>query len=444
MTFTQTGYTDLLSENEARNELILSELAQVYYLARRIHERLPQHVPLEDLVHAGVLGLIEAVRKYNPSKNASLKSFASFRIRGAILDSLRALDWGSRPLRKKGRNVAESITRLANKLGRQPTEDEVAADLDLEVSELHTLLRRLDGLHIVGQMVGSRFDDSETQDLIESAPADENESPFEICLALRKKRLPDSGHQDAFRKRAAGHFPLLPRRADHAGGRGSNGPGRIAGVTDSLAGHHQASCCHPADATRRGHLQVTLWRLPLKHHPGRRKLRPRQPAVMRPEQVQPCDFRLVGGVDQARLAPLVIATESFAPRFSQALHSRLGLTCETTLQSSEQMPCQRFLARWTVRIWSPCKSDRNWGRRPKRRCCRLTPCCCFQWWIGCSEAAVVRVTLRAKSLRSKIRLPKTSCARFVRTATRMAEFQRCGVDGNATTARSAENIFCQR
>jgi RNA polymerase sigma factor for flagellar operon FliA len=78
--------------------------------------------------------------------------------------------------------VAESITKLANKLGRQPTEDEIAADLDLEVAELHTLLRKLDGLHIVGQMVGSRFDDSESQDLIESAPADENQSPFEICL----------------------------------------------------------------------------------------------------------------------------------------------------------------------------------------------------------------------------------------------------------------------
>ncbi len=115
----------------------------MYYLARRIHERLPQHVPLEDLVHAGVLGLIEAVRKYNPNKNASLKSFASFRIRGAILDSLRALDWGSRPLRKKGRNVAESIAKLANKLGRQPTEDEMAADLDLEVSELHTVIAEI-------------------------------------------------------------------------------------------------------------------------------------------------------------------------------------------------------------------------------------------------------------------------------------------------------------
>jgi RNA polymerase sigma factor for flagellar operon FliA len=178
MTFTQAGY---LLENDARNRLILSELSQVYYLARRIHERLPQHLLLEDLVHAGVLGLIEAVRKYNPNKNASLTKFASFRIRGAILDSLRALDWGSRPLRKKGRNVEESITKLANKLGRQPDQDEIAADLDLEVSELHTLLRRLDGLRIVGQIVGPRFG-FETQDLIESAPADEKESPFELCL----------------------------------------------------------------------------------------------------------------------------------------------------------------------------------------------------------------------------------------------------------------------
>ena len=182
MTFQQAAYAGIVPENEARNELIMSELSQVYYVARRIHERLPQHVPFEDLVNAGVLGLIEAVRKYNPQKNASLKSFASFRIRGAILDSLRALDWGSRPLRRKGRSVAESITKLAHQLGRQPMEAEIAADLDLEVSELYNLLRRLDGLHIVGQLAGSRFDDSEPLDLIESAPADKDESPFELCL----------------------------------------------------------------------------------------------------------------------------------------------------------------------------------------------------------------------------------------------------------------------
>jgi len=182
MTLPTTSYMEASPEHEARNQLILSELSQVYYLARRIHERLPQHVPLEDLIHAGVIGLIEAVGKYNPNRNASLKSFAAFRIRGAILDSLRAQDWGSRPLRRKARGISESISRLANKFGRQPTEEEIAADLKIEVAELHKLLRRLDGLHLVGQTTGSRFDDAEEQDLIANAPADEDESPFEICL----------------------------------------------------------------------------------------------------------------------------------------------------------------------------------------------------------------------------------------------------------------------
>src|ERR1051326_4539424 len=163
MNYPPTGYADMVPETEARNQLILSELSQVYYVARRIHERLPQHVPFEDLVHAGVIGLIDAVRKYNPKKNASLKSFASFRIRGAILDSLRAQDWGSRPLRRKGRSVSESITKLSNKLGRQPTEEEIAFDLEMEVSELQALLRKLDGLHLVGQMVRSEEHTSELQ-----------------------------------------------------------------------------------------------------------------------------------------------------------------------------------------------------------------------------------------------------------------------------------------
>ncbi len=176
------GYSEVPTERDARNQLILSELPQVYYLARQVHERLPQHVEFQDLVHAGVIGLIEAVGKYNPRNNASLKSFAAFRIRGAILDSLRAQDWASRPLRRKEKGVTETITRLTGELGRQPHEEEIAADLKIEVAELHSLLQRLDGLHLVGQVTGSRFDDSEPQDLIANAPADPDESPFELCL----------------------------------------------------------------------------------------------------------------------------------------------------------------------------------------------------------------------------------------------------------------------
>jgi len=188
MTLTQGNYTAHVSETDVRNELVLSELPHVYSLARQIHQNLPQHILLEDLFHVGVLGLIEAAGKYNPNKNVSLKSFASFRIRGAIFDSLRSLDWGTRRVREKGRDVAESVAKLVNKLGRQPAQEEIAEDLDLKISELHALQSRLHSLNIMGQSE-SRFDDSESIDLIESAPDDKKGSPFEQCLISERSDL---------------------------------------------------------------------------------------------------------------------------------------------------------------------------------------------------------------------------------------------------------------
>jgi RNA polymerase sigma factor for flagellar operon FliA len=186
MTFTQGNYAAHVSETDVRNELVLSELPHVYSLARQIHQNLPQYILLEDLVHVGVLGLIEAAGKYNPNKNVSLKSFASFRIRGAIFDSLRSLDWGTRRVREKGRDVAESVAKLVNKLGRQPAQEEIAKDLDLKISELHALQSRLHSLNIMGQ---TRSDDSESIDLIESAPDDKKGSPFEQCLISERSDL---------------------------------------------------------------------------------------------------------------------------------------------------------------------------------------------------------------------------------------------------------------
>jgi RNA polymerase sigma factor for flagellar operon FliA len=175
-----------VDEEEDREQRILTELPQVYYIARRIHERLPQHVSLEDLVHAGVIGLIEAVRSFDPSKSVSLKSYAKFRIRGAILDSLRELDWGSRPLRLKGRQLEEAISTLSKKLGRQPEGQEIAAELGITMDELHAIAHRIDGAILVGRQVSSMYDRSQERDLIESAPSRE-ENPFELCVRTEAK-----------------------------------------------------------------------------------------------------------------------------------------------------------------------------------------------------------------------------------------------------------------
>jgi RNA polymerase sigma factor FliA len=123
-------------------------LPTVRFIARRIHERLPQHVPIEDLYNAGVLGLLDAFGRFDPSQQVKFRTFAQFRIRGAILDSLRALDWSPRDLRRKGRAVEQAIQALIGQLQRSPTGVEIAQKLNMPLVAYQQLLGELKGLEI--------------------------------------------------------------------------------------------------------------------------------------------------------------------------------------------------------------------------------------------------------------------------------------------------------
>jgi RNA polymerase sigma factor for flagellar operon FliA len=164
-----------------RERLLTDHLPDVRYIAQRIHDRLPGHVPLEDLVHAGIVGLIEAVDRFDPSKHTQLATYAKFRIRGAILDSLRAADWSPRSLRKRARALAEANRTLSGELGRAPSEAELAERLSLSLSEFQQLLTELNGLNL-GSL--ESFSDGESQD--EEAAAyrqnGQEEDPFGMCL----------------------------------------------------------------------------------------------------------------------------------------------------------------------------------------------------------------------------------------------------------------------
>ncbi len=177
----ELAYQSTQYDMSERDRLIMEELPQVHYIAARIRERLPQNVAFEDLVTAGVLGLIEAINNFDPSKSVQFKTFAKFRIRGAIVDSLRELDWGSRLLRRKSREIDEATARLEARLGRQPSEQEIADEMKIDLNELYTLLSKLDGLFLVSQQVSASFDRSETHDLIENARSCSDDS-FDICL----------------------------------------------------------------------------------------------------------------------------------------------------------------------------------------------------------------------------------------------------------------------
>ena len=189
MTTAELAYRASSENMDERNELVLRELPQVYYVAARIRERLPKHVEMEDLVQAGVIGLLEACRSYDCSKDAQFTTFAKFRIRGAILDSLRKLDWGSRTLRRKGREITSSMAKLEAELGRPPSEEEVAKEMQVGLDELQATMTQLDGLYLVGQRSSPSHDHTETYDLIESAPSSEEDNPFNQCLEGERKAL---------------------------------------------------------------------------------------------------------------------------------------------------------------------------------------------------------------------------------------------------------------
>ena len=172
----------------AREHLLLEALPQVRFIARRIHGHLPRHVPLEDLVNAGVLGLMEAVHKFDPAKNVALKSYAKYRIRGAILDSLRELDWSPRLLRRRGRQLEQAREKLHAQLGRPATETELAATLNIELADLHRLLTDLRGLE-VGSLQAEFSEDGYEQGTVNQLCNSAEKDPLELCLQSEMKAL---------------------------------------------------------------------------------------------------------------------------------------------------------------------------------------------------------------------------------------------------------------
>jgi RNA polymerase sigma factor for flagellar operon FliA len=163
-----------------QEKVLLEHLPIVRFLARRIHERLPQHVDIEDLISAGVVGLMDAFAKFDPAKKVQFRSYAQFRIRGAILDSLRTLDWSPRELRRKGRAVEEAIRVLTARLGRAPGEHEVAAEMGLELDDYQQLLGDLKGLEI-GTLHVEHSEDSGEEELA-YVPGRPEEDPLFRCL----------------------------------------------------------------------------------------------------------------------------------------------------------------------------------------------------------------------------------------------------------------------
>lgn len=172
-----------------RDGMVLEQLPQVRFAAQRLRAHLPPCVALEDLVHSGLLGLLDAVDKYDRRRRVQLKSYAAFRIRGAMLDSLREMDWGPRSLRSRARQMEQTRARLLARLGRPPCQAEVASAMGLPLKAFYRLLRDLHALELTSYPDPADF--REPRSLEEDPHAALQRKERQALLAAAIARLPD-------------------------------------------------------------------------------------------------------------------------------------------------------------------------------------------------------------------------------------------------------------
>ncbi len=181
------SYQTLAPTAAIREQLILEHLPQVKLIARRIHERLPVSVSLDDLISAGVLGLIAAIDRYDASHDVKLKTYAEYKIRGAILDSLRGLDWAPRQQRKRSKQIEAAISSLEQEHHRTPTEEEISARLGLSVREYQEWLTEIRGLTL-GSLENAGTED-EGCDLLRYLSDSDDQWPSQIVERTQLERL---------------------------------------------------------------------------------------------------------------------------------------------------------------------------------------------------------------------------------------------------------------
>lgn len=129
-----------------RDAAVLEHSDLVKYIALRLISRLPDHIAVDDLMSAGILGLIDAIEKYDSSQGIPFEYYAKIRIKGAMLDEIRSMDWVPRSLRQKSSTMEKACVNLEQRLGRDPTEEEIASELNVDMDEFHKLLDEIKGI----------------------------------------------------------------------------------------------------------------------------------------------------------------------------------------------------------------------------------------------------------------------------------------------------------
>lgn len=164
----QKEQTEITISAENMEQVILEYSPMIKYVANRIALRLPPHIEIDDLISVGVMGLIDAIEKYDPTRGAKFKTYAEFRVRGSILDELRSLDWVPRSIRQKAAHIDAVSHKLQAKLGRPPEDEEVAAEMGVSLEQFFTLLNETKSMPLISlEDLGITKESGERQSLLE-------------------------------------------------------------------------------------------------------------------------------------------------------------------------------------------------------------------------------------------------------------------------------------
>lgn len=185
---------DYTPVNSSRDQLILEYAPLIKYIAQKIASRLPANIELDDLISSGVIGLMDAIEKYDSSRDNKFKTYAEFRIRGAILDELRAQDWVPRSVREKAKQLERIYSKIEQQKGRQATDEEVCSELGISQDEYHDMLNQVRSVSLLSYDDLSSFSKADKRALHgQTDGASKSTNPFsEVSVASIKKLIAEA------------------------------------------------------------------------------------------------------------------------------------------------------------------------------------------------------------------------------------------------------------
>lgn len=176
-----------------REEIIVEYAPLIKYIAQKIAARLPANIELDDLISSGVIGLMDAIEKYDPTRDNKFKTYAEFRIRGAILDELRAQDWVPRSVREKAKMLERAFAKIEHEKGRPATDEEVCDELKITQGEYHDLLSQVRSVSLLSYDDLNNLSKGDRRSVLGLSENGKTPTPFsEVNVAHVKRMIADA------------------------------------------------------------------------------------------------------------------------------------------------------------------------------------------------------------------------------------------------------------